>query len=369
MIKSIKNSNKERKIIGLNTNKIAPNNSHYVPLTHIVKTRVTNDVYRQLKDKCEMQWNDCTSVSTCNKVLDINQRGFDGKEITEEDQNFVMSNLETSTVKSLNECFMKNYSSIQEKPVNTTTPIPVNTSTIETGTVQNYQPIVLLPLFKNIDELNSYNTIFKYKIIKFIDVNEITTFYRELNKGLESLKILDNSYNTNTKIVMAGGENDGKIFYNRKTDIPLYNSLDDIENPNYIYHKLNRHEIIGTGKYLSIKELYDSGMISFSNNNTTSFTTNTNFLISGGEYNGRLFKNKIDEIIEKGMLCKFFYKIPFIGHSLCSYNDYSLFFLAFIIVLICIVIFITIFLSKSSKKKIVIKSNKISSKKQTTTQK
>ena len=348
MIKSIKNSNKERKIIGLNTNKIAPNNSHYVPLTHIVKTRVTNDVYRQLKDKCLMQWNDCISVSTCNKVLDINQRGFDGKEITDEDQNFVMSNLENSTVKNLNECFMKNYSSIQEKPVNTPTPIPVNTSPIETSTVQNYQPIVLLPLFKNVDELNSYNTTFKYKIIKFIDVNEITTFYREINKGLESLKILDNSYNTNTKIVMVGGENDGKVFYNRKTDIPLYNSLDDIENPSYIYHKLNVHEIIGTGEYLSIKELYDSGMISFSNNNTTSFTTNTNFLISGGEYNGRLFKNKIDEIIEKGILCKFFYKIPFIGHSLCGY---SLFFLAFIIILICIIIFIAIFLSKSSKRK------------------
>ena len=166
-----------------------------------------------------------------------------------------------------------------------------------------------------------------------------------------------------------GLNHDGKIFYNRKTEISLYTSLNDMESPNYLYHKLNKHEIIGTGKYLSIQELYDSGMNSFGNNNSTSFTTDTNFLISGGEYNGRLFKNKIDEIIENGMLCKLFYKIPFIGHTLCGYNDYSLFFLAFIIILICIIIFIAIFLSKSSKKKIVIKSNKISSKKQTTTQK
>lgn len=371
MIKSIKNSNKERKIIGLNTNKIAPNNSHFVPLTHIVKTRVTNDVYRQLKDKCLMQWNDCTSISICNKVLDINQRGFDGKEITDEDQNFVMSNLENSSVKNLNDCFMKNYSSIEASTVNTTTstPIPVNTSPVDTSTIQNYQPIVLLPLFKNIDELNSFNTTFKYKIIKFIGVDDITTFYRELNKGLVSLKILDNNFNTNTKIIIEGGENDGKIFYNRKTEIPLYTSLNDMESPSYLYHKLNKHEIIGTGKYLSIQDLYDSGMNSFGNNNSTSFTTDTNFLISGGEYNGRLFKNKIDEIIENGVLCNLFYKMPFIGNTLCGYNDYSLFFLAFIIILICIIIFIAIFLSKSSKKKIVIKSNKISSKKQTTTQK
>lgn len=366
MIKSIKNTNKERKIIGLNTNKIAPNNSHYVPLSHIVKTRVTNDLYGKLKEKCEVEWENCTSVSNCNKVLDINQRNFDGKEITESEKKFIVNNLEDSIVKNFNDCFIKNYDSIQtnstSEPVQIT---PTNTSDIQTNTISNYQPIALYPLFKNNEELNNFSSTFIYKIIKFIDSNDITTIYREVNKGLSSLEILDNNYNTNTKIKLIGGDNDGKIFYNRKLYIPLYNSLEEINSPIYIYHKLNKHEIIGTEDYLSIKELYDLGMTTF-DNKSLSFDINANFVISGGEYNGKIFKNKIDEIIEKGVLCNLFYNLPIIGHPLCAYNDYSLFLIGFIIIIIVLIVIIIIFYSKSNK---IVKSNKLIIKKQTTSQK
>lgn len=346
MINSIKttNINKNREIIGLNVNKIAPSKTHYIPIRHKVKTVPTNDSFQKLKDLCSIEWEACTSFSNCNKILDISQRMFEGKEVSEEDKNFIDLDQTTLSFQNLNKCMTNNISKIQQTPQSNTLPI------------NNYapvsEPLVFKVLFNNSDDFKNFGNTFRYKIIKFIDINQITTINTEIKNGLTSLSLLDENYNTNTKIKIVGGINNGKIFYNRITEIPLFKSLIDMKLPSYKYYKLNRHEIINTDKKLSIKELYDSGMEKFSLYGSNSFNINTNFIISGGEYDGKLFKNKIDEIIEKDLLCSIIYKIPFIGHGLCGYNNYSIIFIVVLIIIIAFVIIVPIILRKNSTKTI-----------------
>lgn len=333
---------KNRKIIGIDIT----NNKPYV-YYEAVKTEATIDSFKEIQTKCNQQWNECINEDICNRLLDISQKYTAGLAVSNEEATFMSNNQTNNKMTKILECSAE----IEKAKQQTNIQASESITNLNNQAIINTQPVnIYSKLFSNNEEYLSFASTFKFKLIKVNETDEIISFKQLIDNGLTSIEILDQNYNTDTKMEIIGGIYDQNTFYNRKTYKTLFESLENFRSNEYPYYKENIFEILGTDNYLTLNQLYSTGMTDFTIPSSDVWNQESVFKILGGEYDGKFFKNKIDEYIEKSLLCKYLIKIPFLGNYICGSKDYSLYFVIFIVVLLLLIIFF-IFIKKKSGKK------------------
>ncbi len=343
---------KNRKIIGLDINKGEPY-SYYKS----VKTEATIDSFKEIQRLCSLQWNDCVNDEICNKVLDISQKYSSGSNVTKEEEIFISSNKDNPKITKIAECSAE----IEKSKQQTAEQANQSITNLNDQVVINTSPVNIYDkLFSNNEEYQLFATDFKFRLVKINETNDIISFKQLIDKGLVSINILDQNYNTDTKLVISGGIYDNKTFFNRETYMTLFTSLDNFRSNQYPYYKENSFNILGTEDRLTINELFTKGMTDFTIPSSEVWNQDSVFKIIGGEYDGKFIKNKINEYIEKSLLCNYISKIPFLGEKLCGSNDYSLYFVIFIGLILLLILFFFIFRKKKSKPKVIKKQPQLS---------
>ena len=362
------NLDKARKLIGLTISKFSQKSGK----EEINKFIPKNETLINLEKDCPGEWQLCTNDEVCNKMLFTAEKVINkgvGKEefISIEEDKFFTDNQSNVHFNNLEKCLLNKNSPAAPAPA----PVPAPVSAIDstqmpvTETPKIAIGIVHIPLYKNQDDFNLFNTSLKFKVINLND-NTTTTIFKELNNGLKSIKNIgidesnkeylndpnfkNTSYSIYHRFQLVGGVNDGKSFLNRITYIPIFNNKDEFMNNTVPYFRDNKLSIIGVDKQMSINELKEVGLEDYFFPIESNWSTNSTFKIKGGEFDGKLFYNKTDEIIEKSYLCNLIYNVPFIGNKLCGDKDYSLFFIGSLIILLLLVLF---FLFKPRKKEVV----------------
>lgn len=364
------NLDKTRRLIGLTISKVSGKSEKEEFNKFIPK----NETLINLEKDCPSEWQLCTSDEVCNKMLFTAEKVINkgiGKEefISIEEDKFFTENQSNVHFKNLEKCLL---SKNVPPPAPVTAPAPVMAPAVGSipkpivETPKVVIGIVHIPLYKNQDDFNLFNTTLKFKIINLND-NTTTTIFKELNNGLKSIKNIgidennkeylndpnfkNTSYSIYHRFQLVGGVNDGKIFLNRITYIPIFKNKDEFMNNTVPYFRDNKLSIIGIDKQLSINELKEVGLEDYFFPTELNWSTNSTFKIKGGELDGKLFYNKTDEIIEKSYLCNLIYNVPFIGNKLCGDKDYSLFFIGGLIIFLLLVLFLVF----KPRKKIVAK--------------
>ena len=343
---------KNRKIIGIDINKDEPYRYY-----EAVKTEATIESYKEIQRICSLQWNDCVNDEICNKTLDISQKYSSGSTVTKEEENFINSNQNNQKMAKIAECSAEIEKSKQQtvQKANESVTNLNNQAVINAVPVQQYDVI-----FKNSAEYLTFASTFKFNLVKINENSDIISFKKLIDNGLTSINILDQNYNTNTIFSIVGGKYDKNTFYNRKTYMTLFGSLEDFRSNKYPYYKENSFDILGTDDNLTINELFTKGMTDFTIPSSEVWNQDSVFKIIGGEYNGKFFKNKINEYIEKSFLCNYINKIPILGEKLCGSTDYSLYFVIFVGLILLLILVFFVFRKRKSKPKLVQKKPQLS---------
>ena len=330
-----------RKIIGIDINK-ENQYRYYKP----VKTKAEIDTFKEIQKKCTPLWNNCVNDKICNKVLAISQKVGSGVNITKQEETYISTYKNNYNVVKIIECT----ANIGKAKESTTQQAKESIDNLNNQASIYIQPVnIYEKLFNNKQEYESYYNEFKYKFVKIDETNEIISINQLIDKGLVNLNLFDQNFNTDTKIEIIGGIYDKKNFYNRKTYTILFKNLVDYKSNSYPYFKENKFNILGTEEYLSINDLYSKGMTDFTLPISEVWNQDSTFKIVGGEYNGKFFKNKIDEYIEKSIFCNYISQIPYLGEKICGSTDYSIYFIVFIVILLIIIAFL-FFRSKKNPK-------------------
>lgn len=323
----------KRKIIGLDIN----SNKGYEPYK-INKTVATIDYFKEIQQKCPAEWNNCTNEEICNKVIGISQKFTAKINVSQEERDFINKNNKDKTFLIILDCVNK-FKELEEKEQQKANQQAenaiknINNQNLIQG-ISNFSVI-----FSDNSEYLEFASKHKFKLVEIIETGEIVSLKQLLDNGMTSLTIQDENYDTNSKIIIQGGIYDSNTFFNRKTFIRLFSNYDNYLSKEYPYYEENSFNILGTDEYITLSEIFSSGSTGFTLPTSENWTSEDVFEIIDGDYNGKLIKNKIYELIEKNFLCNYFVKIPFLGRYICGKTDYSLYFLTFIIILFLVIIF------------------------------
>ena len=356
--------NEKRNLIGLNVTKLLPYSQPYEPFKKIVKSEPINDSFNSAKKQCLKEWNKCTDFKKCNEMINLSQKIFSENLHMDSDQiKFYNLNKKDNDFKLWSNCVIphvilkksedkkseekKSEEKKSENLLNSNNPPPTNAFFDK-------------PLFINQDEYNKASIDYKYKIIQIIGFDKLNIINDIIKSGITDIK-KTNGWDQTVKFTIVGGTFNGKSFYNKLIEIPMFQNLEDFKNPAYQYYKLNKLSV--DKKYLSINDLYNFGMNNIDLVNKTlmnkNWDINTTFKIIGGDYDGKTFKNSINEVITQGFMCNIVYNIPFIGNKLCGSNDNSLYIIIGIVAIVLLIILYFVFSGSSGSSKSKMSLDKI----------
>lgn len=346
----INKPNEKRNLIGLNITKILPYSQASKPFKKIVRSNPINDTFKLAKNKCLKEWNKCTDFKKCNEMVNLSQRILsENLHMNSDQMQFYDLNKEEDKFKIWSNCVVPHV--IPKKSEKKKNPVknPVKKHIIKkTPTrLSPANPFVDKSLFINADAF--YNKT-GYEIIQIIGSDKLNII-NDIKKN--DINFSTNGWGPTVKFTIKGGTFNGKSFYNKLIEIPMFQNLEDFKNPAYKYYKLNKL-LVDKKDLLSINDLYNLGMSDIDLVDKTlinkNWDINTKMKIVGGDYDGKIFSNSINEVISKGFMCNLVYNIPFIGNKLCGSNDYSLYIIIGIVVIILLILLILFYIFSGSSK-------------------
>ena len=358
--------NRKRKILGINTVDIEKYSKPYNPFKLNNKVLPINDKFKLAFNKCLPLYLKCTKSPICNKMLDLYQQIIvNNYHMNNTEFEFYYLNKNNLDYNEIINCLVPNIMTYKtydnmHKLNDTNNNVDYNnidynstnyyTTNYTTNNLNKNYNLYDKILFINQTEFDNMKTEYLYKIISLDKFDGLLTISDIINSGYKDIT-KTSDWLTTTVFTIIGGKYDNNSFYNKIIEVPIFDNINDLKNPKFKFYRFNKVTV--NNDYISINDLFKSGMKSFTLNDQTlinnEWNISTKWRIIGGTYNNYTFDNKIDEVIKKGLVCNLLYKVPYIGIKVCSLDNKKILTIIGIFFLIIILIIFFIF----NKKKIL----------------